>query len=286
MKWLLKWGIPLIVVSMPNFCLAQTSNAYRLRGNAILVDRASLWGNWIYQNELVTSLNVPVREADIFEVGADGMRPVFFRRNINVGPTAREFTYPDLVRATGELTTGGATAKSNDASANNVLDGDLSTFWEPDTPASFERRLRDPGDFNLDGLSNWELEIDLGRLVFADSLTIVFPSEQFEAEFLGQPVKAFALFASMGERFPFPLGNNLQFTLVAEASTGIVGTDGVQTVAVPGTEGRYVQMTFPFSPLDYADWGLRRSARYQRSLHPIYPHQGHKFGSLARFLIG
>ena len=59
MKWLLKWGIPLIVVSMPNFCLAQNSDAYRLRGNAILVDRASLWGNWIYQNELVTSLNVP-----------------------------------------------------------------------------------------------------------------------------------------------------------------------------------------------------------------------------------
>ena len=254
MKWLLKWGIPLIVVSMPNFCLAQNSDAYRLRGNAILVDRASLWGNWIYQNDLVTSLNVPVREADIFEVGADGMRPVFFRRNINVGPTAREFIYPDLVRATGELTTGGATAKSNDALADNVLDGDLSTFWEPDTPTSFERRLRDPGDFNLDGLSNWELEIDLGRLVFADSLTIIFPSEQFEAEFLGQPVKAFALFASMGERFPFPLGNNLQFTLVAEASTGIVGTDGVQTVAVPGTEGRYVQMTFPLSPLDYADW--------------------------------
>ena len=254
MKRLLKWGVPLVVISMPNFCLAQNSDAYRLRGNAILVDRASLWGNWIYQNDLVSSLNVPVREADIFEVGADGVRPVFFRRNINVGLTARDFIYPDLVRATGELTTGGATAKSNDALANNVLDGDLSTFWEPDTPASFERRLRDPGDFNLDGLSNWELEIDLGRLVFADSLTIVFPSEQFETEFLGQPVKAFALFASMGERFPFPLGNNLQFSLVAEASTGIVGTDGVQTVAVPGTEGRYVQMTFPFSPLDYADW--------------------------------
>ena len=254
MKRLLKWGIPLVVVSMPNFCLAQSGDAYRLQGNAILVDRASLWGNWIYQNDLVTNLNVPVREADIFQVGADGMRPVFFRRNINVGPTAGDFTYPDLVRAVGAQTVGGATAKSNDALANNILDNDLSTFWEPDTPVSFERRLSDPGDFNLDGLSNWELEIDLGRLVFADSLTIVFPSEQFEAEFLGQPVKAFALFASMGERFPFPLGNNLQFTLVAEASTGIVGTDGVQTVAVPGTGGRYVQMTFPLSPLDYADW--------------------------------
>ncbi|MDE2808540.1 MAG: hypothetical protein OXN90_08990 [Gemmatimonadota bacterium] len=254
MKRLLKWGVPLVVVSMPNFCLAQNSAAYRLQGNAILVDRASLWGNWIYQNDLVTNLNVPVREADIFQVGTDGLRPVFFRRNVNVGPTARDFTYPDLVRATGELTTGGATAKSNEALANNVLDDDLSTFWEPATPASFERRLSDPGDFNLDGLSNWELEIDLGRLVFADSLTIVFPSDQFEAEFLGQPVKTFALFASMGERFPFPLGNNLQFSLVAQAATGVVGADGVQTVVVPGTEGRYVQMTFPLSPLDYADW--------------------------------
>ena len=254
MKRLLKWGIPLVVVSMPNFCLAQSGDAYRLQGNAILVDRASLWGNWIYQNDLVTNLNVPVREADIFQVGADGLRPAFFRRNINVGPTARDFTYPDLVRAVGALTVGGATAKSNDALANNILDNDLSTFWEPDTPVSFASRLTDPGDFHLDGLSNWELEIDLGRLVFADSLTIIFPSAQFEAEFLGQPVKAFALFASMGERFPFPLGNNLQFTLVAEASTGVVGVGGVQTVAVPGTEGRYVQMTFPFAPLDYADW--------------------------------
>ena len=254
MKRLLKWGIPLVVVSMPSFCLGQNSDAYRLRGNAILVDRASHWGNWIYQNDLVTSLNVPVSEADIFQVGTNGMRPVFFRRNVNVGPTARDFTYPDLVRAVGALTVGGATAKSNDALANNILDNDLSTFWEPDTPVSFASRLTDPGDFHLDGLSNWELEIDLGRLVFADSLTIIFPSAQFEAEFLGQPVKAFALFASMGERFPFPLGNNLQFTLVAEASTGIVGTDGVQTVAVPGTEGRYVQMTFSLSPLDRADW--------------------------------
>ncbi|MDE2812249.1 MAG: hypothetical protein OXM01_04455 [Gemmatimonadota bacterium] len=283
MKRLLKWGVPLIVVSMPNFCLAQNSNAYRLQGDAILVDRASLWGNWIYQNDLVTSLNVPVREADIFQVGTDGLRPVFFRRNINVGPTARDFTYPDLVRAAGALTSGGATAKSNDALANNILDNDLSTFWEPDTPASFERRLSDSGDFHLDGISNWELEIDLGRLVFADSLTIIFPGGQFEDEFLGQPGKALALFASMGERFPFPLGNNLQFTLVEEVSTGFVagklaqcvrdesvgfagetrceGGGGVETgevtlVSVPGTEGRYVQMTFPLVPLDRADWDL------------------------------
>ena len=256
MKRMLVLGVALAAVSLPNFSMAQSGDAYRLLGNSIRVDRTSHWENWVYQNDLVSGLNVPVSESDIFRVESDGLRPVFFRRNINVAPSANGFTYPDLVRKGGELTTGGANAKSNGALANNAIDGDLSTYWEPDTPTSFASRLADPGDFNLDGLSEWELEIDLARVVFADSLTFIFPSDQFEDEFLGQPIKSFAIFASMGERFPFPLGNNLKFTLIANAASGAVGTDGVSLVAVPGTEGRYVQMTFPMIPLDRADWDL------------------------------
>ncbi|MYC71628.1 MAG: hypothetical protein F4X17_13060 [Gemmatimonadetes bacterium] len=260
MKRLLKWKMALLAaLSLPSFCVAQT-DAYRLFGNSIRVDRASHWENWIYQNDLVSQLNVPIRDADIFQVEADGLRPTFFRRNINVAPTAVDFTYPDLVRAGGDLVSGGATAKSNDVLANNIVDGDLSTFWEPNTPVSFANRVTRPGDFHIDGLRNWEIEIDLGRLVFADSLTIIFPAGQFEGEFLGEPVKAFALFASMGERFPFPLGNKLQFSLIEEVSTGsgdVRGDTGARTlVSVPGTRGRYVQMTFPLSPLDRADWDL------------------------------
>ena len=258
MKRLLKWQMALFAaLSLPSFCVAQT-DAYRLFGNSIRVDRASHWENWIYQNDLVSQLNVSIGNADIFQVEADGLRPVFFRRNINVAPTAVDFTYPDLVRAGGDIASGGATAKSNDVLANNIIDGDLSTFWEPDTPISFASRLTRPGDFYLDGLRNWEIEIDLGRLVFADSLTIIFPAGQFEDEFLGEPVKAFALFASMGERFPFPLGNNLKFSLIGQVSTGsgdVRGETGAGTlVSVPGTGGRYVQMTFPLLPLDRADW--------------------------------
>ncbi len=256
MNRLLALGMTLAAVSLPNFSIAQNSDAYRLLGNSIRVDRASHWENWIYQNDLVTNLNVPVSEADIFQVESSGLRPVFFRRNINVAPAANNFTYPDLVRTGGDLTRGGAVAKSNDALAKNIIDGDLSTYWEPNTPANFTSRLDDPGDFNLDGLGQWEIEIDLARVVFADSLTFIFPSDQFTGEFLGQPVKSFALFASMGERFPFPLGNNLKFTLIAQASTGAAGADGAALVPVPGTDGRYVQMTFTLSPLDRADWDL------------------------------
>ena len=260
MKRLLKWQIALLAaLSLPSFCVAQT-DAYRLFGNSIRVDRASHWENWIYQNDLVSQLNVSIGDADILQVEADGLRPVFFRRNINVAPTAVDFTYPDLVRAGGDIVSGGATAKSNDVLANNIVDGDLSTFWEPNTPVSFANRVARPGDFHIDGLRNWEIEIDLGRLVFADSLTIIFPAGQFEDEFLGEPVKSFALFASMGERFPFPLGNKLQFSLIEEVSTSggdVRGETGAGTlVSVPGTRGRYVQMTFPLSPLDRADWDL------------------------------
>ena len=255
MKRLLKWQMALLAaLSLPSFCVAQT-DAYRIFGSSIRVDRASHWRNWIYQNDLVTNLNVPIRDADIFQVEADGLRPTFFRRNINVAPTAVDFTYPDLVRVGGDIVSGGATAKSNDALANNIIDGDLSTFWEPDTPVSYASRLARPGDFHVDGLRNWEIEIDLGRLVFADSLTIIFPAGQFEDEFLGEPVKSFVLFASMGERFPFPLGNKLQFSLIEEVSTS-GGVRGETGAAVPGTRGRYVQMTFPLSPLDRADWDL------------------------------
>jgi len=247
---LLMWGVSLAVVSLPNFCLAQDTDAYRLDGKSIRVDRPSLWKNWIYQNDFVSELKVSVSEVDILHVDADGLRPVFFRKNINVALAAETFTYPDYVRAGGKLIPGGATAKSNDALARNVLDGDLTTFWEPETPPSFASRLTDPGDFNLAGLSEWEIELDMGRLVFADSLTLIFPSNQFEGEFLGQPVKSFALFGSMGERFPFPVGNNLKYDLIQQTVTG----SGL--VPVAGTDGRYVQMTFELWPFDRADWDL------------------------------
>ncbi len=250
MKQLMMWGLSLVAISLPNLCLAQDNAAYRLDGESIRVDRAALWQNWIYQNDFVSELRVPVSEADILHVDADGLRPVFFRSHINVAPTAETFSYPDLVRAGGDLIKGGASAQSNAALASNLIDGDLATFWEPETPADYASRLSNPGDFHLGGLSKWQLELDMGRLVFADSLTLIFPSDQFAGAFLGQPVKSLAIFGSMGERFPFPSGNQLKFTLIDQVSTRS------RLVAVPGTDGRYVQTTFALSPFDQADWDL------------------------------
>ena len=264
MKQFLLWGATLALVSLPDLCVAQTGAAYRVAGSAIRVDRVAHWNNWIFQNDLVRSLNVPLSDADVVRVDREGLRPVLYRREINVAPTSTDFIYSDVVRAGGASKSGGVSVKSNSRLASNVIDDDLSTYWEPDTPTNFSSRLGDAGDFHIDGLRNWELEVDLGRLVFADSVTIIFPAGQFEDEFLGQPVKSLALFASMGERFPFPLGNNLRFSLVAQRSTGFTAGEATQQAAAgegglvptPGTEGRYLQMNFPLEPLDRADWDL------------------------------
>jgi len=262
---------------------SQTGDAYRLFGNSIRVDRASHWVNWNYQNDLVGSLNVPITEADIFTVDTEGMRPVFFRRNINVAPTASSFVYKDLVRAGGDLVNGGASSLTNDSRAAAALDGNLDTYWEPSVASNYERRLSESHDFSVDDLRKWELEIDLGRLVFVDSVTVIFPAGLVNDEFLGEPLKSFALFASMGERFPFPLGNSLNFSLVGQVSTNFAagkiaqcvrdegagyaggttcaggGPESINALSLrptPGTDGRYVQMTFTLSPLDRADWDL------------------------------
>ena len=262
---------------------SQVGDAYRLFGNSIRVDRASHWLNWNYQNDLVSALNVPITDADIFEVNAEGMRPVFFRRNINVAPTASSFSYKDLVRAGGDLISGGGSSLTNDILASAALDGNLETYWEPSVASNYERRLTETHDFSIEDLRKWELEVDLGRLVYVDSVTVIFPAGQVGEEFLGEPLKSFALFASMGERFPFPLGNSLNFSLIGQVSTNFAagkvaqcvrdegaGYGGGTTCAggdaesinalalrpTPGTDGRFVQMTFPLSPLDRADWDL------------------------------
>ena len=69
MKWLLSCGLAaLAIVTLPERSPAQAGDAYRIFGNSIRVDRSSHWESWVYQNDLVTALNVPISAADIFQV--------------------------------------------------------------------------------------------------------------------------------------------------------------------------------------------------------------------------
>jgi hypothetical protein len=261
----------LISAALAGAAGAQT-DAYRLLNNSIRVDRASLWQNWEFQNDRVNGLKRPISAVDVMRVNEEGVQPVFFRRRINAALEAESFSYPDLVRANGTIVNGGGSALTNNTQARQVIDDDLSTYWEPAAPASYEARLRDARDFSVDNLRNWELVVDLGRLVYADSITVIFPAGRNSEAFLGNPAKAFALWASMGERFPFPLGNSLKYTLIGQLATQDAagkpvavqqnndGTNvdinaaGAITLVPMEADSRYLQATFRLLPLDQVDF--------------------------------
>ena len=211
-----------------------SAQGYRLENQAIHIDRPEHWRAWIYQNDVVTSLNMPVEDSGLFQTTAAGIQPRPMRSRTNAALDAESFIYSDIVREKGKFIYGGASSPTNDRIATRAIDGDLSTYWEPDRAA-----------FNAEGLRSWELTVDLGRLTFADSITVVLPSGQL-AE--GDPPKAFTLYASLGEAFPFPAGSKLSFVQLAQVTeSDLVARSG---------EMEYLQYTFRLQPLLSADFNL------------------------------
>ena len=174
------------------------------------------------------TLNERADSTGLFLFSDDAVQPRLVATVANAALAAEQFSYLDAVRTNGETVQGGATALSNDRIAARLIDGDLDTFWEPAT-----------ADFSAAGLRNWELLIDLGRLAFIDSITVSFPA--------GDAPKAFSLFVSLGEPFPFPDGNSLSFSLVAETKA--------TELPPPGADG-LVRQSYPIAPLLLADFNL------------------------------
>ena len=207
---------------------AAYGQGYRLTPNSIRVDRGEHWREWIFQNDVVRTLNERADSTGLFSLSDDGVQPRLVATLANAARDAGQFSYVDAVRTNSETVQGGATALSNDRIAARLIDGDLDTFWEPATV-----------DFSAAGLRNWELLVDLGRLAFIDSITVSFPA--------GDAPKAFSLFVSLGEPFPFPDGNGLNFSLVAESKA--------TELPPPGADG-LVRQSYPIAPLLRADFNL------------------------------
>jgi len=136
----------LLIVVCPSICLAQ---GYRIEGNRIVVEGED-WKAWDY----------PKRVLEFGE--QSGLRPRFVRKNINACLDAPEFG-----GGLGE-------AGSNPSDVTKVMDGDMSTFWEPGKDTSLE---------------DWWFEMDVGRAVSATKLVLKFvegdvgdPFLQFKAE--------------------------------------------------------------------------------------------------------
>ncbi|MBI4531579.1 MAG: discoidin domain-containing protein, partial [Candidatus Latescibacteria bacterium] len=100
------------------------------------------------------------------------------RQEENASLNAHTFTYPGR---SGEATGGTRSIGSNAADAPNAIDGNPNTFWSPAPDAPTE---------------SWWIEIDLGRIVTAKKIRLVFAKDR-------SPFSEFKIFVANGElRFP------------------------------------------------------------------------------------
>ena len=161
--------------------LTAQGRAYRIAGDELVVDRRSLWQNWSFPEETL-------------ELSPSGeVRPLALRKDINAVPEIVRYLrlHPPSHLKNKEpedITLADAVqAGSNPRDAVNVLDGDPTTYWEPD--------LTDAPPVELG--ARWWLMVDLGRNVIAKRLVLRFAEEE-----LGDPFLQFDVLVSNGERPP------------------------------------------------------------------------------------
>ena len=155
MKFLMAGGISLLLV----FSVG-AQEGYRLEANRVVVDEDN-WQAW----------NFP---AGTVKFDDRGGRPQFANSEINAAFDAHTFFSAD------EEPGGVRKAGSNLRNAANIIDGNSSTYWEPDPNVP----LRD-----------WWVEIDLGRTVWARKIVVKFVDG---VEVQGDPFLQFRLLTSSG----------------------------------------------------------------------------------------
>ena len=170
-------GLVLFFFATP--LLAQP-RGYSLRADRVETSSSAHWQAWSFPGDMV-------------EVDADGaIRSRFVRGPYNALSDAGQFShiiggnvrsqYDNAFDLDGELRARGGIkqAPSNPNTAARVMDGDELTFWEPNP---------------TDPLSDWVLEIDLGRLVSATKVVLRFAEE-------GDPFLQFRVHSAGGQN-PF-----------------------------------------------------------------------------------
>ena len=214
---------------------AFAQSGYRITADQVVVDRRAHWQSWKF----------PPGVLDLSSSGT--VQPRSLRRDINaVGdivanlqarpPDGLKKDPEDIVLADAIL--GGA--RSNVAGVENLFDGDMTTYWEPDPPTE-----------ELDLGTQWWFIVDLGRLVMAKKLVLKFVAEE-----LGDPFLQFDLLASQGnipkgnQRSPTPEFTTILRTLKPNKEQRVfeLVTNSEPTFA--GTGMRFLQVIITGSDFD------------------------------------
>ena len=181
------------------------AQGYRLEPNQLIISESD-WPEW----------NFPAGSVDFSD---EGVRPHFVRRQINASLNAGAFSREDVPG-------GIRRAGTNFDGAAQLMDGLEETYWEPDLTVP----LRD-----------WWVEVDLGRVVWAEKVIV-----KFVAEGVGDPFLQFKVLTSNGDE-AFQGSQSLDYR-VAGRSEGLNKTQRVFEYALrpaksadPGLSGDLIQ---------------------------------------------
>ena len=187
----------LLVVGILGPVAAQ--RGHQITGNQVIVDRASHWNQWTIPKHLANVERVGTVRARSLRMIYNVLDDLEFRRLIVISnPDARIGTVDStnqldvfgapVTNTLGELVfdywmrPGISRVGSNPTAAANILDGDPTTFWEPDP--------RDP-------IESWWVEVHLGRVVPVERLKLRFVDEE-----LGDPFLQYIMLLSNRQSYP------------------------------------------------------------------------------------
>ena len=156
----------LMAVSMSAISVGELlAQGHRVSANQVIVSTQNHWKNWVY----------PQGTLDI--VGGV-VRPQSMERNTNAVVDIVDFlrlNTPDHIKKDEEdiSLVDAVKAGSNPANAYRAIDGDLTTYWEPE-----------PVPAGIDLPAQWWYNLDLGRFVFAKKIVLKFVDEDVGDPFL------------------------------------------------------------------------------------------------------
>jgi len=110
-------------------------------------------------------------------------------------------------------------AGSNLGAASNILDGDLTTYWEPDL---------------ADTIDSWWVEVDLGRAVVVEKIVL-----RFVIEGMGDPFRQFRVLAAPDQETIENADSDIDFSLAGR--TNAPNTDQRTFVLTPEEEPNFAQ---------------------------------------------
>jgi len=216
--------IALAVLLLASMAWAQ-GLGHRITGSQVIIDSQRQWENWNFA-------------PGTLEISSRGeVTPRLYRRDINAVEDIVTFLRlrpPESIKKDPEdiELIDALDAGSNRVDVVNVLDGDLSTYWEPD-PLTGETDLA----------SQWWFSVDLGRYVIAKKLVLKFVDEE-----LGDPFLLFDVLVARGGkptanmRSPTPEYQTMQRTLSPNKSRREFVVELPEDIELNGMGIRFVQV--------------------------------------------